>query len=77
MYYNITDNPIKLIFDKKAISYDKAQVEIKLLEKEIKDIDEWFERNGEYVGNLQFFRVNARQTELQNKLKELKEKLYL
>ena len=76
-YYNVTDNPLRLLIDKKAISYGKALVEVRKLEKEIKEIDDWFERNGEFVGNLKFFQVDAYQTELIEKLKELREKLCL
>ena len=76
-YYNVTDNPIRLLFDKKAISYGKAHIEIRKLEKEIKEIDDWFERNGEFVGNLKFFQVDAHQTDLIERSKELKEKLCL
>lgn len=74
MYY-ITDNPIELIFNRKAISYDRAQCELSLLEKQIKDIDEWFDKYGEHVGNLKFFQMDAKQTQLEKQVKELKYKL--
>ena len=76
-YYNVTDNPLRLLFDKKAISYGRAQTEVRKLEKEIKDLDMWFDKHGEVATNKQFFTKDYYLGEASRKLKELKEKLCL
>jgi len=76
-YYNVTDNPLILLFDKKAISYGKAQTEVRKLEKKLKSLDEWFDKYGENATNRQFFTNDYYHGEITDKLKELKEKLYL
>lgn len=74
-YYHITDNPLKLMYDAEAISYAKAEVELRKMRLEYANIEEWFNKYGESAGNLKFFQNDARQDEIFERISELEKKL--